>query len=90
MEFEWDENKNRSNQQKHGISFETARRVFDDPLHISIQDRHGEKRWQTIGNIGNYKIVVVAHLYIDENETTIIRVISVRPASKKEERDYED
>lgn len=47
--FEWDEAKNRKNQKKHDVSFETASLVFDDPLRISIQDRHtdGEERWQT-------------------------------------------
>ena len=49
--FEWDEAKNRKNQKNHDVSFETASLVFDDPLRISIQDRHtdGEERWQTIG-----------------------------------------
>ena len=49
--FEWDEAKNRKNQKKHDVSFETASLVFEDPLRISIQDRHtdGEERWQTIG-----------------------------------------
>lgn len=40
--FEWDEAKNRKNQKKHDISFETASLVFEDPLRISIQDRHTE------------------------------------------------
>src|SRR5699024_1406426 len=38
--FEWDEAKNRKNQKKHDVSFETASLVFEDPLRISIQDRH--------------------------------------------------
>ncbi len=44
MRFVWDETKNRANKAKHGVSFETARGVFDDPLHLSIPDRreHGE------------------------------------------------
>jgi uncharacterized protein (DUF4415 family) len=49
--FSWDEEKNKRNQRKHGISFEAAKLVFEDPLHISRQDRteDGERRWQTIG-----------------------------------------
>ena len=40
IRFEWDEAKNRSNQRKHhGVSFEEARQVFQDPLHLSVQDR---------------------------------------------------
>ena len=52
--FTWDEDKNLSNQRKHGVSFELAARVFLDPLHLSVQDRveNGEQRWQTWGLIG--------------------------------------
>jgi uncharacterized protein (DUF4415 family) len=54
MVFEWDNAKNRANQIKHEVSFETASEVFDDPLHISIPDRvlDGEQRWQTMGIVG--------------------------------------
>jgi uncharacterized DUF497 family protein len=52
MRLTWDEAKNRSNRRKHGISFDTAARVFLDPLHISRQDRivEGEERlaWSTV------------------------------------------
>jgi uncharacterized DUF497 family protein len=53
VEYSWDERKNRANRKKHGVSFEMASLVFDDPLHISVQDREvdGEARWQTIGMI---------------------------------------
>jgi hypothetical protein len=51
MKFAWDENKNQINQSKHKVSFETAQHVFDDPLHVSRQERveNGEQRWQTSG-----------------------------------------
>jgi uncharacterized DUF497 family protein len=51
MRYEWDENKNERNLEKHGLSFETASLVFDDPNALSIPDRieNGEERWQTIG-----------------------------------------
>jgi len=39
VEFTWDGRKNRTNERKHGISFETAILVFDDPFHLSVQDR---------------------------------------------------
>jgi uncharacterized DUF497 family protein len=53
--FSWDEAKSQLNQQKHDISFEVAQLVFNDPLHVSRQDRieNGEQRWQTIGMIGD-------------------------------------
>jgi uncharacterized DUF497 family protein len=54
MRFEWDENKNKTNRDKHGVSFETAQLVFNDPHALSVQDRHecGEERWQTLGLVG--------------------------------------
>jgi uncharacterized DUF497 family protein len=52
MEFTWDEQKNRANRQKHGISFENAMLVFDDPYHLTSQDREvdGEPRWSNDRN----------------------------------------
>lgn len=51
MHYEWDENKNKNNLAKHGLGFEAAQLVFDDPYALSTQDRHeeGEERWQTLG-----------------------------------------
>jgi uncharacterized protein len=47
MRFEWDENKNRENRKKHGVSFEIAMKVFDDPFCPTNQDRivEGEQRF---------------------------------------------
>ena len=54
MRIVWDQNKNRSNQVKHRVSFEAASLVFEDPFHLSILDRieNGEERWQTLGIVG--------------------------------------
>ncbi|ENV61986.1 hypothetical protein F943_03362 [Acinetobacter ursingii NIPH 706] len=72
--FEWDEAKNQKNQKKHDVSFETASLVFEDPLRISIQDRHtnGEERWQTIGMVKGVLMLLVAHTIIDDDECEII------------------
>jgi uncharacterized protein len=90
MKFSWDENKNLINKAKHGISFEIAKLVFDDPLHISIQDRHenGEERWQTLGLIDDLVILLVAHT-IHEKDSVEIRLISARKATKRERSIYE-
>lgn len=76
MQFTWDENKNTINKSKHGISFETAKLVFNDPLHISIQDCHenGEQRWQTLGLINGIVVILVAHCIDEENTVEIIRI----------------
>ena len=53
MRFEWDENKNRENRKKHGVSFEIAMEVFDDPFCLTSQDRivEGEERLWTLGRV---------------------------------------
>jgi uncharacterized DUF497 family protein/predicted DNA binding CopG/RHH family protein len=51
MKFEWDEQKNQLNQKKHGVSFEEAKNVFDDALHIAKLDHrfsYFEERWITL------------------------------------------
>jgi uncharacterized protein len=94
MRYEWDENKNDSNLEKHGLSFETASLVFDDPNALSIPDRieNGEERWQTIGMIENIVIVMVAHTIKLEpdSQEEIIRIISARKATRAERQEYEE
>ena len=92
MHFEWDEDKDSRNLVKHGVSFETARLVFDDPRAINLQDRHenGEERWQTLGAIGQTVVLLVAHTYREDGVgEEIIRVVSARKATHKERRLYE-
>ncbi len=90
MRFEWNETKNRQNIGKHGISFQTAILVFDDPYALSEQDRivNDEERWQTIGTAG-VLVVMVAHLWWDENGEEVIRLISARRATTAEKDSYE-
>ncbi len=92
MRFEWDARKDRTNREKHGISFELARRVFDDPNHLSIQDRHegGEERWQTLGLVGPHAILLVAHTNEDEHGEETIRIISARKATRAERKRYDE
>lgn len=91
MEFEWDEAKNQKNIRKHKINFQTAMRVFADPLHISIQDRieDGEARWQTVGMVQGQMLLLVAHTILDDDRDTVIRIISARKADRKERKHYE-
>jgi hypothetical protein len=88
----WDPLKNQSNLKKHGVSFDTAQLVFDDPLHLSRQDRieNGEERWQTIGMVAESVILIVAHTWVDSDGSEIIRIISARRATKSERTIYED
>jgi uncharacterized DUF497 family protein len=90
-EFEWDSNKAKSNLQKHGIRFEDAALVFDDPNHLSRQDRYvnGECRWQTIGLVQGVIVIVAAHTVRFESGAEIIRLISARKANPKERNRYD-
>jgi uncharacterized protein len=92
MQFEWDENKNKSNFNKHGLSFSLARQAFTDPNLISIFDGiyDGEERWTTLGMIGPFSIIVViSTMGDDDNGEEIIRIISARRAEPKERRVHE-
>jgi uncharacterized DUF497 family protein len=89
--FSWDNAKNESNQRKHGISFAAARLVFDDPLHVTRQDRieNGEQRWQTVGLAGGVVLLLVAHAWLEADGGEHIRIISARRATKLERKVYE-
>ncbi len=91
MRFAWDENKNKTNRARHGVSFETAQCVFDDRHAISVQDRHecGEERWQTLGLVGGVVVLLVAHTYREQGNFGVIHMISARKATKRERQRYE-
>ena len=86
MEFEWDDAKNQVNIRKHGISFETATRIFEGPVLTRSDDRkdYGEDRHISIGGVENGGTIVVAHTYRGRRN----RLISARPASRKERQVY--
>lgn len=90
MKFAWDETKNSINRRKHQVSFETAQLVFDDPLHVSKQDRieNNEQRWQTIGLVHGVVLLLVAHTHAEADGEETIRIISARKADKAERRIY--
>jgi len=92
MRFVWDENKNRSNRAKHGISFETASQAFDDPFSITLRDRFAdvEERWHTLGMVQECIILLVVHTYRDEQDEECIRIISARKATPTERKAYEE
>ena len=91
MEFEWDDQKNLKNYAKHKVSFELARLVFDDPLHLVKFDRsvNGEERWHAMGKVMGRHVLVVVHTYRNYEDEEVIRIISARLASSHERRQYE-
>ena len=93
-EFDWDPVKARKNLQKHGVSFERAARVFLDPYAISVFDKkhsEDEDRWVTIGVVENEVLLIVIHTFRDvDAETSLIRIISARKATKEEAHQYHE
>jgi uncharacterized DUF497 family protein len=84
--FDWNDDKNRINQMKHGVSFEEAAMVFTDSMRVEIYDRkHSitEERWKIFG-LSSITVLTVSCTERDG----IVRIISARKASKIEEEAY--
>ena len=89
LQFEWDNEKARLNLNKHGINFEEAKAVFQDPLAYIFDDEWhsvGEKREIIIGQDDENRLLLVC--FTERNQ--IIRIISARLTTKKERQDYEE
>jgi uncharacterized DUF497 family protein len=91
IRFEWDDEKAESNFRKHGITFEEAVLVFKDPLAkvIKKQIENDEERLQIVGMAKNFFLLLVVHTAREANNVEIIRIISARPVTKHEKRQYE-
>ena len=88
MRYEWSPDKDITNLKKHGISFNEACQIFENDVFTWIDKRkdYNETRIISIGSLdGENKIVVV---HTDRNGIT--RIISARPAKKKERRLYNE
>jgi len=87
MEFEWDENKNRLNFEKHGIDFNLAKIAFNGEIVTKVDVRfdYGEIRQVALGEVEGRVLFVV---YTERSD--VIRIISARKANKKERKVYYD
>ncbi len=92
LRFEWDEDKDRSNLQKHGVSFEEASNIFSDPGLVIQPDRNenDEQRWHGIGLLRGLLLLLVAHTVRETPETEVVRIISARYAKRNERQIYEE
>lgn len=80
-EFEWDESKNVANRKKHGISFEQAEAIWDDPVFVEFHVMDiPENRWVVIGRVAKDVYIAAVITYRSER----VRIISARKATKKE------
>jgi uncharacterized DUF497 family protein len=87
--FQWDEQNNKINQEKHDISFEEAESVFFDDYAVQFwDDEHSqdEERFLLLGLSSKMRILMVVHCFREED--SIIRIISARKATKNESNEY--
>jgi uncharacterized protein len=85
----WSDKKNRQNIRKHGVDFNEAKSIFDDPLQISVNDPdHSvyEYRFVTLGMSENNRLLIVAPTYRDDK----IRIITARKPTRRERKNYEE
>ena len=89
----WDLDKAAISRAKHGLSFETAALVFDDPFHVSKPDPHPDgDRWQTTGVVGPVLLFVV-HTWPEATsveDEPVGRIVTARKATSRERRAYEE
>jgi len=88
LDFQWDPEKAHQNIQKHGVSFEEASTLFDDPLSITISDPlHSdlEERCVIVGESVRRRLLIVIHMDLG----AAIRIITARVATRHERRMYE-
>jgi uncharacterized DUF497 family protein len=89
MEFEWDEEKAKANLAKHGVSFEEAKTVFDDPLYVDFYDPDhslDEHRYIIIGESQQRRLLIVSYTERDH----VVRLISAREVTRSERETYEE
>ena len=89
MNFEWDEAKAAVNLKKHGVSFEDARTVFDDPLYVDFYDpdhSFDEQRYLIIGESRDRLLLIVSYTETGD----IVRLISAREVTPSERKTYEE
>lgn len=91
LSFVWDEEKNKINVLKHGVSFQEAQTVFEDENALFIFDpdhSDNEDRFILMEVSRELRLLVVCHCYREEGEQ--VRIISARKATKKETSSYKE
>ena len=89
--FEWNKSKDKTNYRNHGISFEEAKTVFYDENAIEFYDQNHsleEDRYLMIGSSSKLRLLLVVYTVREEKDEDIIRIISSRKPTKKEQMIY--
>ena len=90
MRFEWDSKRAATNLKRHKVSFDEAVSVFADPLASIFDDENhsdAEPREIIVGWSILNRVVLVC---FTEREEDLVRIITARPATKREREDYEE
>lgn len=88
LRFEWDELKAQSNFKKHGVGFKEASLVFENSLAVIFSDmEHSDFETREI-LVGHTKNGILLLVSFTEHEPGLIRIISARLATKREEAMY--
>lgn len=91
MRFEWDVRKAAANLLKHGIRFEDAITAFDDPWALRAQDAaHSTAEEERTWLIGESDSTVVVVVFTERPPGRVTRIISARPANRKERKRYDE
>jgi uncharacterized DUF497 family protein len=88
--FEWDPRKAKSNERKHGVSFDEACTIFDDSAATIFPDEdhsNGEEREIIVGRSILHRVLLVS---FTERAVDRVRIISARKATRREQKDYEE
>jgi uncharacterized protein len=92
-EFDWDDAKAAANEAKHGVTFLQAMTVLSDALAVTLYDAvhsQDEERWISLGQTSEGSLLVVVHTFVETGPTSaLVRIISARPATKNERKQYE-
>ncbi|WP_295621048.1 BrnT family toxin [Chamaesiphon sp. GL140_3_metabinner_50] len=89
MRFDWDKNKAANNLLKHGVSFDEAKTVFDDPLYVDFYDpahSDDEDRYLIVGESKQRRLLIASYT----ERGNLIRLISAREVTRTEREVYEE
>ena len=90
MKFDWDENKNTMNHQKHGVWFEEAQTVWVDSSAVEFIDpkHEDEERYIRVGFSARSRLLLV--VFCERSNSEVVRIISARKATSKEKKQHEE
>ncbi len=91
MRFDWHPGKAKSNEEKHGVSFEESLLAFDDPFAlIDVDEKHSTPSEIRESLIGEAEPGILIVFFTIREHGAVYRIISARKASRRERRIYEE